>query len=854
MAARLQGEAGRDDRPQCSQQVPCAGNPWAEAFKPYVEVQCYRDPALILTDPCLRVRARSFADREFRTTDLYIHIVVHLQPSYVAEQVIYDQDLNSFDTDEPLGVALDGVLIFSGAHLGDLDPRGESGPRVDSCGGSRSSSRSDGLYYYGTLPACVLQDWTEDKHITERHAYVNDVGDLMDRFVGFTGPHLLGLSADGYPIYSPYSERSLVQTKLDSCNGKVVNDSYAYYTTPWVPYTVGCFGPGSYPVDLTEGTEGSRQRGAASACPSGSRYSLHTNGCELCPEGYYSVTSNTISPGCTEKCPVGHYCPAGTERPVPCPRGRFGSSRGEGRPSCSGPCREGYWCPEGSWQPNTIPCGNASYFCPIGSSFPQNVLPSFYSLPEGNDLKHKQMVCEPGYYCIDGIRIPCPAGVYGETNGLITAACTSVCPIGYYCPQGSQIPVPCPAGRFGAEVGLSDSSCSGPCDIGHWCPLASSSSRARQCPGGRYGPVEGLRTSHCSATCEPLAVLSDWGSRELPARLHVGSEYRTSEGLAEDLLPNLACVYNYCMEGYYCPNASFSATQVQCGDPSFYCPTGSEDPTIVSPGHYTIGHYSRKGEMQSESDASTRIWQAPCESGFFCRRGVKRRCAAGRFGADPAEQSRDCSGPCDLGFFCKEGSSNRRQNPCGNPSVFCPSGSSSPHIVPAGYYSVNGTDSTRSAILHCPPGHYCVSGIKRPCAAGRYSAEGSLTMDCDGLCTAGYYCPVASTSETQHSCPAGRYGHAGMTDDSCLGICARGYYCPLNSTSPQQHKCGGEYVYCPVGSAHPLQVAYGHYSSGGTSATRFSQLRCEYDSPVLGTPPAAAERVNICPTTTQWEL
>lgn len=849
------GYGFQDRRAECTEHIGCDSS-WtgsSGSFHPSVQVDCYRDPAQIQTKMCIRVRIRTMVDYQLQNSDQYVYIV--LQSEHTEGGLLYEQLESHFNMDQPSGIALDGVLVYTGTlNIGE-DALSMGGPhggveQIDRCGGTLSAE-SDARYHYRAMPTCVLGVNTQNTEAMRR-TYVADVHELLDFFEDYRGRHILGYALDGYPIYSPLTDRGLLQGDLDNCNGKAVNGTYAYYSTPWFPYMVGCFGPGVYPIDQSEGSLGSTDRGAGSACPGGSRYSKRTNGCVPCPAGSYSETAYTLGEACTGKCPIGHWCPEGSQAPIPCPRGRFGSALGEREASCSGPCAAGYWCPEASYKPDSVPCGNASYFCPTGSSFPDNVLPSFYSVPEAATLKVGQQLCEPGYYCLDGVRHSCPAGVYGETAGLMDPNCTSICPIGYYCPQGSQIPIACPAGRYGAVTGLSESACSGACEKGYWCPLASSTPRARECPGGRFGPTEGLKTSHCSSNCEPDSVLTDQGKDQLPAQLHIGNSYLTSEGLSENVLANPMCVYSFCKEGYYCPKASVVATQVECGDPSVYCPTGSEKPTPVSDGHYTLGLSSLKGGMQLAVDSTTRVWQAPCENGFYCMKGVKSRCPAGRYGENPAETDPTCSGLCDGGFFCKEGSAFRNQNPCGSPAVYCPQGSSEPHVVPAGYYSINGTDSTRSAIVKCPSGHYCVRGVKRPCAAGRYSLDGSPSAFCDGLCAPGFYCPPASSSETQMSCPAGRYGEQGMTDSSCLGICARGFFCPQNSTSSRQNECGGEYLYCPVGSALPTEVDIGHYSTGGTPTTRFAQQRCEYESTVLGSPPAAGARVNICPSTTRW--
>ena len=83
---------------------------------------------------------------------------------------------------------------------------------------------------------------------------------------------------------------------------------------------------------------------------------------------------------------------------------------------------------------------------------------------------------------------------------------------------------------------------------------------------------------------------------------------------------------------------------------------------------------------------------------------------------------------------------------------------------------MNGTETTRSAIMPCSPGNYCTNGIQIPCPAGRYSENGSPSSLCDGFCSAGYYCLEGSVSPRQHSCPPGVYGDEGMVDSYCLGI------------------------------------------------------------------------------------
>ncbi len=41
-----------------------------------------------------------------------------------------------------------------------------------------------------------------------------------------------------------------------------------------------------------------------------------------------------------------------------------------------------------------------------------------------------QAPCEPGHYCIDGVRLPCPPGFFGDSPGLSTPSCSGPCAAG----------------------------------------------------------------------------------------------------------------------------------------------------------------------------------------------------------------------------------------------------------------------------------------------------------------------------------------------------------------------------------------------------------------------------------------
>jgi len=68
-------------------------------------------------------------------------------------------------------------------------------------------------------------------------------------------------------------------------------------------------------------------------------------------------------------------------------------------------------------------------------------------------------------------------------------------------------------------------------------------------------------------------------------------------------------------------------------------------------------------------------------------------------------------------------------------------------------------------------------------------------------------------------CPAGRYGAShGLADAACDGPAAPGYWTSAASTNATAQRCGSSTVFCPSGSAAPLPVASGHYSTDVNTA------------------------------------
>jgi hypothetical protein len=128
-----------------------------------------------------------------------------------------------------------------------------------------------------------------------------------------------------------------------------------------------------------------------------------------------------------------------------------------------------------------------------------------------------QLMCEPGFFCIGGVKAPCSGGTFSALPAA-TSACTSLCPAGYFCPDGSSSPTAnpcgsadkyCPAGSsapLAVDAGSYSTPANGPvtnrsgllqCGPGTYCL----SGVQYQCQGGRYGSVAALATSVRPSGC-----------------------------------------------------------------------------------------------------------------------------------------------------------------------------------------------------------------------------------------------------------------------------------------------------------------------------------------------------------------
>ena len=425
--------------------------------------------------------------------------------------------------------------------------------------------------------------------------------------------------------------------------------------------------------DITNAT-----RDAQAICEAGSYCEQRTGVRQPCPPGTYGETEGLFTKNCTAPCPAGFYCPEGSVRPIICPAGRYGAVAALSAAGCSGACKPGYYCPAGSTRVDQVACPAGSYggfeglgalvechgacrggfcdpsacapghfcptasdsatevqcggsdrFCPGGSATPTPVSTGHYTVG-GEDAEHPtnanltrsgEKQCEPGSYCVGGVKQPCPPGRYGSAFGLASAACSGPCRGGYTCPEGSSsdVEVPCGASQYfcpegsgtrstvqpgyytvggGAHARVNETLCGPP---GDWCSAAEG--LRRPCPPGRYGETAGLSQAGCTAAC-PRAHYCPEGS-PAPTPCPAGT-YGDSEGLTTS-----ACS-GPCSPGYYCPVASASHQQHECGGEHAYCPLGSPAPVPVEPGFYAAGGNVNTRHGQRFCDVDTSLgYQCP---------------------------------------------------------------------------------------------------------------------------------------------------------------------------------------------------------------------------------------------------
>ncbi|XP_061734344.1 neurogenic locus notch homolog protein 3-like [Nerophis ophidion] len=611
--------------------------------------------------------------------------------------------------------------------------------------------------------------------------------------------------------------------------------------------------------------------------------------CSACPAGYFCAHSATVNP---RACGAGSYSDEGSAKCSPCLPGHFcsnettseevmlsvmvcppgflcaqGLARDPRRSATL--CPRGFYCRGGGIDPNPVPCPNGTYSEYPGLSDVSECVPCpegkycYSKHPEEHPITIPTGLCPDGHYCSTGTgypySYPCQVGQYRSNaaghSGAVCVSCPprhycdkpgvdtpSVCPQGFYCPEGSFFAHPCPEGSYGSRSALGDEGECSPCGGGRYCTGVGLAKPSGICEGRFYcregsksaTPVDG----HTGGLCPPGSYCPPASSSPSPCP---PGTFSNISGLSrpED------CVR--CPPGLYCLGSNNTAPSGWCS-PGYYCTGGSAAPTQneAQPGHYTLeGAYRPEpcplGTFQPDRGArscvacqggrlcnQTGLHQpAPCPKGHYCPppSSVARPCPPGFFADQPGGEDVQHCRPCEAGWFCSK------------PGLPDPEGLCDP-----GHYCTSGAPTAFPVALDsggmCPAGYVCPRGTKHPqqhpCPVGTWSnTVGAPNFSFCLLCPAGLYCNSSGLTQPSGTCDTGFYcsGRAvspkpldGITGD----LCPVGHYCPVGSASPTRcpdgtstnttgaetcHECpSGSYCLSGEGIQHcPL----GHYCLGG---------------------------------------
>eukprot|EP01135_Chromosphaera_perkinsii_P005913 Nk52_evm8s371 gene=Nk52_evmTU8s371 len=604
----------------------------------------------------------------------------------------------------------------------------------------------------------------------------------------------------------------------------------------------------------------------------------------LCDAGYFCPLGQSVKSPAASICPKGHYCPAGSASAIRCASGKYQDKVGQS--SCI-ECPTGFFCDNTKaavvlFSSSDCPAG---HFCPLGTKFATQFPCSSGTFSASKNLKQASECtkCSAKKFCAGtgntAVSGDCSAGYFCQQGAATSSprqdSSANICPVGHYCPLGTDVPIKCPIGTFNDKEGLTvDSQCQ-QCTPGSYCSVPGSSSVTGKCDPGYYcnsGSTEAKPSGKVYGDVCPAGSYCPTGT-STPSLCPTGTFSNTkglsSSGQCTTCTPGKFCqftgltaVSGSCAAGYFC--SAGAKTAQPSGDPTggpctigHYCPVGTAAPIPCPDGKYML---SPQASACLPCPASKKCvnQQAPvnCPQGFYCPEGTGNAAVGCPTGATAT------SGQCNAGYYCSSGvdtptpgSGHKGSGGICPVGKYCPQGSTTPINCPAGTYN---TETTKGSCIQCPakyfcsdgsssyldkpcsPGHFCPTGTKsgtdNPCPVGKYnpsSGGGSSSACLD--CSAGKYCETQGLSAVTGDCLAGFFCIKGAKvsapTDSTGGKCRAGFFCPLGSDKETPCTPG---KYCETtGLGAPTADCDPGYFCTGSSTVK---------NPIDGT------MGNICPT------
>lgn len=315
--------------------------------------------------------------------------------------------------------------------------------------------------------------------------------------------------------------------------------------------------------------------------------------CEIkwtCPAG------NSCHLNAAVACPEGHQCSKPLLAPKPCAKGTYSLG---GATVCT-PCPAGSRCPNPKDRPERCPDGSTSDEGQAECAF-THCGPGAFGRPE----KGVCQICPKGHWC---------TGYHRGWLAVSDAPPPEICEAGRWAPAGASSCTLCPAGRFGDTEGLFTAACSGPCEAGYECPPGSTYPSVRLCPQGTFSPQGSEKCSLCPPGTygDRKGLVSEWDCKRCPA-----GQFGDSPGLF------LSECSGRCLPGYACPEGSDKANQEKCAAGTY------------SEGGVGVCTPCPAGKYGDRSCLTTRACSDSCPGGYACPKGSKvgkeNPCGLGKF-------------------------------------------------------------------------------------------------------------------------------------------------------------------------------------------------------------------------------
>ncbi|CAK9096936.1 Putative uncharacterized protein MYH16 (Myosin heavy chain 16 pseudogene) (myosin heavy polypeptide 5) [Durusdinium trenchii] len=495
--------------------------------------------------------------------------------------------------------------------------------------------------------------------------------------------------------------------------------------------------------------------------------------CTPCLAGFYCGNLSVVTP---EQCPAGTFCEGGATTPNRCPVGTFSNQSqlvaqdqcipctpghycpSNGLQAPAGPCEAGYFCLQGS--PVRIPINGTygdvcwpGYFCEEGAAFPEPCPVGTYNPKPKAKVRDECVLCEPGLYCgergLEAPSGPCGAGYYCNGSGIEEKPQDGICPPGYYCPAGSDLPLLCSAGTFAPDQG--SASCVD-CPAGYFCD-GFNTTHAQRCPRGHYCPPK-------TGAAPPLCPQGTFGNHD-------------------GLVAQESCTI--CPAGSYCDADGLQEVSGPCDD-GYICDPGSK--TQFGGGVQCIDHD---------------FLPKDCPAGYYCQYGRSYECPLGTYNPVNGSTTQEACLACEPGHWCHVPAIARQEDYACPVGHYCHSSTAFPLPCPAGRYRDTAGARSVDDCLLCPPGHFCPgdnqlgpfdnqgfleywnassgSSFSLPCPLGTYCVGGNLEPQLCPLGTRGRDNVLLRTTieASCESCPPGTHG----SDPKRLlcETCSPGYMC-----------------------------------------------------------------------------